>query len=154
MSQEIDELESETSWEHLVGSAVPAGSWTLAAYENWLGHDALDSAPSASPHPVMAFVGAQRGLGVSVAELFRSWGTEMSDGPMLTESTLEFPGELLVGVEYRVTGLVESVTRKSGRTLEVFDLLAARFELTAPEGNVAAVVRNVYALPRRRAAAA
>jgi len=132
----------------LVGSAIPGGSWTLAPHENWLGHDALYSVPTDEPHPLMAFVAAQRGLGVSVEELFRSWGTEMTDGPMLTESTLEFPGRFRAGVEYRVTGSVESVVRKSGRTMGVFDLLTACFELHEANGEVVAVVRNVYALPR------
>jgi hypothetical protein len=135
--------------QHLVGEPIPGGSWTLADYENWLGHDALYSTPEEAPHPVMAFIAAQRGLGVTVAELFRLWGTEMADGPMLTESTLEFPGEFRVGVEYDVTGTVESVQRKSGRTMGDFDLLTARFELTGPDDTTVAVVRNVYALPRR-----
>jgi hypothetical protein len=134
-----------------VGSTIPEGSWTLEPHENWLGHDALYSEPADEPHPVMAFVAAHRGLGVSMAELFRSWGTDMADGPMLTGSTLEFPGEFRAGVSYRVTGTVESVERRSGRTLGEFDLLTARFELTEADagGGPVAVVRNVYALPRR-----
>jgi hypothetical protein len=135
--------------EHLVGSAIPGGTWTVAEHENWLGHDALYSVPEQAPHPLMAFVAAQRGLGVSVAELFGSWGTEMSDGPMLTESTLEFPGEFRAGVEYAVGGTVETVVRKSGRTMGEFDLLTARFEIGEPGAGPVAVVRNVYALPRR-----
>ncbi len=135
--------------DHLVGSPVPGGRWSLAGHENWLGHDALYSEPEDAPHPVMAFVAAQRGLGMTVSELFRTWGTEMSDGPMLTESTLEFPGEFRAEVEYVVGGTVESVVRKSGRTMGEFDLLTARFELSEPGGDPVAVVRNVYALPRR-----
>jgi hypothetical protein len=133
----------------LIGKPLPGGSYTLADHENWLGHDALYSQPEERPHPVMAFVAAQRGLGVTVAELFRLWGTEMSDGPMLTESSLEFPGEFRAEVEYEVRGTVESVARKSGRTLGDFDLLTARFELAEPDGVPVAVVRNTYALPRR-----
>jgi hypothetical protein len=139
--------------QHLVGTPLPGGRHTVAGYESWLGHDALYSEPVEEPHPVMAFVAAQRGLGVSVAELFRLWGTEMSDGPMLTESTLEFPGEFRADVEYRVRGTVVSVVRKSGRTLGVFDLLTARFELFDAAGEPVAVVTNVYALPRRGEAA-
>jgi hypothetical protein len=136
--------------QHLVDQPLPGGRYTLAGFENWLGHDALYSTPEDTPHPIMAFVAAQRGIGVSVAELFRMWGTEMSDGPMLTESTLEFPGEFRVDVQYDVRGVVTSVVRKSGRTLGAFDLLTARFEVVEPgEGAVVAVVTNVYALPRR-----
>ncbi len=130
------------------GTPIPGGSVTIEGYQNWLAHDALYSAPREDPHPLTAFVAVQRGLGVTVAELFRSWGTEMADGPMLTESTLEFPGEFRAEVEYRVSGSVESVQRRSGRTLGTYDLLTARFELAGPDG-VVAVVRNVYALPRR-----
>lgn len=134
--------------QHLVGEPIPGGVWTIAGYESWLGHDALYSTPDEAPHPVMAFVAAQRGLGVTVAELFRQWGTDMADGPMLTESTLEFPGELRAEVEYEVSGTVESVVRKSGRAMGEFDLLTARFELTEHGSGTVAVVRNVYALPR------
>lgn len=135
----------------LVGQPLPGGRYTLAGYESWLGHDALYSEPEERPHPVMAFVAAQRGLGVTVAELFRLWGTEMSDGPMLTESVLEFPGEFRADVEYEVRGTVLSVVRKTGRTLGVFDLLTARFELAEPGAGPVAIVTNTYALPRREA---
>lgn len=133
---------------HLVGLPLPGGRHTVAGYESWLGHDALYSEPVDEPHPMMAFVAAQRGLGVSVAELFRLWGTRMSDGPMLTSSTLDFPGEFAADVEYEVRGTVESVVRKSGRTMGTFDLLTARFELVGPNGAVVASVTNTYALPR------
>jgi hypothetical protein len=136
----------------VAGAAIPEGSWTLQPHENWLGHDALYSVPAEEPHPLMAFVAAVRGAGLGVAELFRSWGTEMADGPMLTASTLELPGELRTGVEYRVSGTVESVVRKSGRTMGEFDLLTARLELRGPDGETVALVRNVYALPRGRGA--
>jgi hypothetical protein len=139
--------------QHLVGVPLPGGRHTVRGYESWLGHDALYSEPVEEPHPVMAFIAAQRGLGVSVAELFRLWGTEMSDGPMLTESTLEFPGEFRADVEYGVRATVVSVVRKSGRTLGVFDLLTARFEVVGAGGDPVAVVTNVYALPRRGEAA-
>lgn len=135
--------------DHLVGEPLPSGRYTLAGYESWLAHDALYSEPTTEPHPLMAFVAAQRGLGVSVAELFRAWGTEMDEGPMLTESAMEFPGELHVDTTYTVGGTVVSVVRKSGRTLGTFDLLTARFEVAAADtGEVVAAVTNVYALPR------
>jgi hypothetical protein len=140
---------------HLVGKPLPGGHYALAGYENWLSHDALYSAPEETPHPVMAFVAAQRGLGVSVPELFALFGTEMSDGPMLLESELEFPGEAGGGAtfradaEYAIDGTVTSVVRKTGRTLGTFDVLTARFEVsTADHGEVVARVTNTYALPR------
>jgi hypothetical protein len=135
---------------HLVGKPLPAGRYRVADYESWLAHDALYSDPAdPEPHPVMAFIAAQRGLGVTVAELFRLWATEMADGPMLTESTLEFPGEFRAEVEYLVSGTVVAVVRKTGRTLGAFDLLTARFEVAEPAREPVAVITNVYALPRR-----
>jgi hypothetical protein len=133
----------------LVGQRLPGGRFTIAEHESWLAHDALYSTPQERPHPLMAFIAAQRGLGVTVAELFGMWGTAMSDGPMLTGSSLELPGELQVGVEYAVRGEVTSVVRKSGRTMGAFDLLTARFEVIGPDGAAVAVVTNTYALPRR-----
>jgi hypothetical protein len=138
--------------DHLVGEPLPTGRHTVAGYESWLGHDAFYSPPEERPHLLMAFVAAQRGLGLSVAELFRRFGTEMSDGPMLTESTLEFPGEFRADVEYEVGGTVVSVARKSGRALGTFDLVTARFDVAEPGGGVVARVTNTYALPRRAAA--
>jgi hypothetical protein len=135
----------------LVGQPVPEGSWSFAPHENWLLHDAVGSTPQEEPHPIMAFLVAQRGLGVSVAEMFRSWDTEMADGPMLTRTTVELPGEVRADVEYRVRGEVVAVERKRGRTMGEFDLLTARFEVYGPEGPVATVT-NTYALPRREAA--
>ena len=135
----------------LVGRPVPGGRFRIAEHENWLAHDALYSTPEERPHPLMAFIAAQRGLGVGVAELFRSWGTDMSDGPMLTASSLEFPGELRAGTEYAVRGEVTSVVRKTGRAMGAFDLLTARFEVVDPDGGPVAVVTNTYALPRREA---
>jgi hypothetical protein len=135
----------------LVGRQLPVGEFRFEAYESWLLHDALYSDPGHErAHPVLAFVAAQRGLGISVAELFRIFGTEMAEGPMLTESIIENSVDLLPGVRYRVSGEVVSVVRKSGRTLGVFDLLTARFEVAAADsGPPDAIVTNVYALPRR-----
>jgi hypothetical protein len=139
-------------FQHLVGRSLPGGSWSFTAQESRQLHDAVYSAPEHGTHPIMAFLAAQRGLGVPVEELFRLFGTEMSDGPMLTETVVDPAGDLHPGTRYEVRAEVLAVERKSGRTLGLFDLLTARFEVFAPGGGdpVAAVV-NTYALPRRPA---
>jgi hypothetical protein len=135
--------------DHLVGRPLPGGDWAFGGHESWLLHDAVHSTPEPAAHPIMAFLVAQRGLGVTVAELFELFGTDMADGPLLTESTLDLRADLHPGVRYQVRGSVVSVQRKSGRTLGVFDLLTARFEVLAPDDPApVATVTNVYALPR------
>ena len=135
--------------DHLVGEPLPGGDWAFEAHESWLLHDAVYSTPEEAAHPIMAFLAAQRGLGVTVAELFEMFGTDMADGPLLTESTLDLHADLRPGVRYQVGGTAVSAVRKSGRTLGVFDLVTVRFEVTdAVAGELAATVTNVYALPR------
>ena len=135
--------------DQLVDQPLPGGDWAFGEHESWLLHDAVCSTPDEAAHPIMAFIVAQRGLGVTVAELFAMFGTDMTDGPLLTESTLELTADLHPGVRYEVRGTVVSAVRKSGRTLGVFDLVTARFEVVGPDSpEPAATVTNVYALPR------
>ncbi|TDV56234.1 hypothetical protein [Actinophytocola oryzae] len=134
----------------LPGTTIPGGRWSLRPHENWLAADALYATPSGTPHPVLAFVGAQRGLGVSVAGLFALFGTAMAEGPLLTDCELDLPGELRVGVEYAVSGEVLAAERKTGRRLGTFDLVTARFSITvADTGELVAAVTNTYALRRQ-----
>lgn len=140
---------AEHPLDHLVDQPLPEGHWAFGAHESWLLHDAVYSQPEQVAHPIMAFVVAQRGLGVTVAELFEMFGTDMADGPLLTESTLDLRADLHPGVRYEVRGTVVSAVRKSGRTLGAFDLVTARFEVVDPDSREpAATVTNVYALPR------
>ncbi|HTK61529.1 MAG TPA: hypothetical protein VL595_04100 [Pseudonocardia sp.] len=133
----------------LVDRPLPGGGWAFGPHESWLLHDAVGSTPEQAAHPIMAFLAAQRGLGLTVAELFALFGTDMADGPLLTESTLELHTDLHPDVSYEVRGTVVSAVRKSGRTLGVFDLVTARFDVLEPDATVpAATVTNVYALPR------
>lgn len=133
---------------HLVGAAFPGGSYSLAGYENWLAHDALYSAPVAEPHPIMAFVGAQRGMGMTVAEMFEWFDSDVRDGPLLAACRIEFAGALRVDHPYRVAGVVRSVERKRGRTLGEFDLVVCEFRLTDDEDTVVATITNTYAITR------
>ncbi len=138
--------------EHLVGRRVPGGEYSVAGYESWLARDALGAEASSRPHPIMAFVGAQRGMGMSVAELFRMLECDIDDGPMLAQSTIELDRDLETGREYAVTGEVTGVVRKHGAALGAFDLVTCRFDLLdAEDGGHVAGVTNVYAVRRDEA---
>lgn len=135
--------------EHLKGTAVPGGSYTIAAYENWLAHDAMYSTPIATPHPIMAFIGAQRGMGLTVAELFALFDSNIDDGPVLAETAIGLEKPLQTDIKYRVSGEVVDLVRKHGKTMGAFDLVTCRFELHDPKtDDVVASVSNVYAISR------
>lgn len=135
--------------QHLIGSRVPGGEYSIAGYENWLARDALSAAPSPRPHPIMAFIGVQRGMGVSVAGLFRLLESDVEDGPMLAQSTVDLERDLEVDRTYSVEGEVTDLVRKQGAALGAFDLVTCRFDLLdAQDGGRVATVTNVYAIRR------
>lgn len=136
--------------QHLVGRRVPGGSYSLAGYENWLMRDAVYSRQGSDGHPIAAFVGVQRGMGLTVAELFALLESDIEDGPMLAETTIDLAGDLVVGRRYRVDGEIADIVRKHGATLGTFDLVTCRFTLSeeAAAGPVATVT-NVYAIRRQ-----
>jgi hypothetical protein len=144
-----DTAEPPGDMAHLVGKRLPGGHFRLEPFENWLAHDALYSSPRANPHPVMAYAATQRGMGMTVAELFEMLGTDITQGPLLAGCTLEFPGEFRTATDYTVAASIESILRKETRTAGPVDFVTCRMELTeTATGHVEAIVTNVYALPR------
>lgn len=134
---------------HLVGRSVPGGDYTIASYESWLAHDALYSEPRATPHPVMAFVAAQRGMGCSVAELFTLLESDIEDGPLLASTSIETFRDLGTAEHYLVDGEVVDLVRKTGAALGAFDLVTCEFRIRDTAGEDVAMVRNVYAIGRK-----
>jgi hypothetical protein len=134
----------------LVGTVIPAGSYRVAAHENWLTHYAFYSTPDVRPHPMTTFIAAQRGMGISVDELFRLLAFDIDDGPLLAESILEFNHDLSEGVDYDVSGHIAAMEHKRGRALGEFDLVTCVFTLSDPDmsDGPVATVTNTYALPR------
>ncbi|MGW4339973.1 hypothetical protein ACWEK5_45440 [Rhodococcus koreensis] len=133
----------------LVGRKTPGGEFSIAKHENWLAHDALYSPPREVPHPIVAFIGAQRGMGLSVEELFKLLESDIEDGPVLAQTTLELTRRLEVDVTYEVSGEVLDVKHKHGKAMGHFDLVTCRFELRHhDEDDVVATVTNVYAIGR------
>ena len=136
---------------HLVGRAVPGGEYAIAPHESWLAHDALYSRPGLAPHPVMAFIAAQRGMGCTVAELFELLDASIDAGPLLASTSIEFERDLAVGERYQVSGEVTGMVRKHGAALGEFDLATCRFRLRDSSGDLVATITNVYAIRRNPA---
>ena len=131
----------------LAGHRLPSGSARLEPYQNWLLHDAFYSPPRPEPHPVAAFVLANRGIGISLADLFRLFGSDIDDGPLLAESSIELHRPLAEDADYEVRGVIESVERRRSRRIGPFDRITCRFDLFSG-GTPAATVTNVFAVPR------
>ena len=131
----------------LAGHQLPPGSARLEPYQNWLLHDAFYSPPRPEPHPVAAFVLANRGIGISLADLFALFGSDIDDGPLLAESSIELHRPLAEDVDYEVRGVVESVERRRSRRIGPFDRITCRLDLFSG-GTPAATVTNVFAVPR------
>jgi len=132
---------------HLVGKRVPGGTYSVAGYENWLLRDAVYAEPEGPVHPIAAFIGAQRGMGMTVAELFAMLECDINDGPVLAESTIELHEDLAVDRQYRVDGEVTGIVRKHGAAMGAFDLVTCTFTLTDGDTEVARV-SNTYAIGR------
>lgn len=131
----------------LAGRELPAGTARLEPYQNWLLHDAFYSEPRPEPHPVAAFILANRGIGISLADLFTLFGSDISDGPLLAESQLELHRPLAGDADYEVRGEITAVERRQSRRIGPFDRITCRFGLFH-DGAPAATVTNVFAVPR------
>jgi hypothetical protein len=137
--------------EHLPGTELPAGSFTITAEDQAQLADALGRGATEGAHPVWAYIATQRGIGISVADLCALADFDVDDGPMLGSVELTFGGEIELGVEYRVTGEVVSIERKQGRKAGTLDVMTFRERLLAPDGAEVASTTNTFILPRRAA---
>ncbi|MGK9274056.1 hypothetical protein KXR83_23945 [Williamsia muralis] len=131
----------------LIGTSVPGGTYELAGFEDWILRDTVYAGESDHAHPIAAFIGAQRGMGVSVSEFFTLLRTSIDDGPVLAETTIELEEDIARDRTYRVEGEVRDVRRKHGAAFGDFDLITCEFRLV-DDRTVAARVTNVYAVKR------
>ena len=139
------------SLEHLAGTELPAGSFTITPEEHGRLIAGLGGTTFEDAHPVWAYIATQRGIGISVAGLCALAEFDVDDGPMLGSVALTYDGPIEVGVEYRVTGEIVGIERKQGRKAGVFDVLTFRERLLAPGGAEVASATNTFILPRRAA---
>lgn len=96
----------------------------------------------------MAFVAAQRGMGCTVAELFRLLESDVEDRPLLARTRIDLARDLEVNERYTVRGEVTGIVRKHGAALGDFDLATCVFEVRDRRGDLVATVTNVYAIGR------
>jgi hypothetical protein len=135
----------------IVGTELPAGSFSITAADQAHLAAALGGEYGSDPHPIWAYIAAQRGIGIGVAELCALADFDVNDGPMLGSVALRFSGPLELGVEYAVTGEIVGYERKHGRTAGTFDVLTFRERLVAPDGAEVASTTNTFILSRRDA---
>lgn len=136
--------------QRVVGHRLPGGSFEIADYERWLGHDAM-LAPALPPgvlHPVWILLGALRGMGVSTEELIGLAEATPADGVLFGETTMEQHTPLRSGVPYRVTGAVTGLDRRAGRRAGTMDVLTFELSLTDPDGALAAVSTQAFLIMR------
>lgn len=115
--------------EDLAGRRLPGGTCRVEGYESLLMHDAVRAPRSPHPHPIWAFLAPQRGMGMTLAELFDGLGCRLEDGPLLGRFGARFAGPLVLDVEYEVRGGITTVRRRRGRVLGVVDEVAMVLDL-------------------------
>jgi hypothetical protein len=138
--------------EHLPGTELPAGTFTITAEEDARVLEVVGGppAPDGTAHPLWAYIAPQRGIGISVEDICKLADFDVADGPMLGSSELEFHAPIRLGERYEVTGRVLSIARKQG-SIGTFDLMAFREDLHDAGGNLVAVSTSTYVLPRKEA---
>jgi hypothetical protein len=138
--------------EHLPGTELPAGTFTITAEEDARVLEVVggDPASDGTAHPLWAYIAPQRGIGISVADICALADFDVNDGPMLGSSALELHEDIKLDEPYTVTGRVLSIDRKQGGS-GTFDLMAFREDLVDAGGNVVAVSTSTYVLPRKAA---
>jgi hypothetical protein len=147
-------LITEEELNALVGTPFPGGTYTAEPYVNWLTCDCVlapELSASGAAHPLLFYLAAQAGIGLSLTELFALCRGSSEDGPMLGEWGMEVNRPVQVGADYAVVGGITGVVRKTGRKTGVFDIV--RFELqlrsTADSAEPDAIVHSSFIYPRR-----
>jgi hypothetical protein len=135
--------------EHLAGTSLPAGTFTISALEDDQLREVLHAGPSQSgvAHELWAYIATQRGIGISVADLCSIAQFDIADGPMLGSTELEYSSAMRIGTRYRVEGEVLGVERKHGRS-GTFDVMRYRERLLSGDDLVASAT-STFILPRR-----
>ncbi|WP_141136571.1 hypothetical protein [Rhodococcoides kyotonense] len=127
----------------------------MLPYEDWIARDCIGAAPAEGGllhplHPAWTLIGALRGMGLTLSQLFAVMGVGDDDGVMFGEADIEHYESLRAEREYSVTGRFLDVRRKTGSTLGAFDLIS--FELSIDYRNEPAVkCVNTFVVPRKDA---
>jgi hypothetical protein len=143
-----------TGFEHLPGTSLPAGEFTITRQEaeSLAGALLARSSSTDAAHPIWAYIATQRGIEISIAGLCALADFDVADGPMLGSVEIEYGAPLRIGTSYRVTGEVVGLERKVGRKAGTFDILTYSLTMAGADGAVVARCTNTFILPRRESA--
>lgn len=152
-SVKLNAMAAVTGFEHLPGTTLSAGTFTITAREDADLRTAIEaparSSEDENAHPIWCYFATQRGIDVSVAELCQLADFDVNDGPMLGTVELEYHAPVKIDTAYRVTGQVVGLERKVGRKTGTFDILKYSLALSTPTGTPVASATNTFILPRR-----
>lgn len=149
----MSEVVSEVEVKAQIGRQFPGGQYTIEPWRSWLVADCLGDDPyDEVPHPVLAWMAAVGGMGVTFDEIFQWFGGSADDGPMFGEHQTIMYQPLQIGATYRVAGRIVSVERKHGRRAGTFDIIGYEIDLhdEVTDKHVA-TCWNSLVLPRRSA---
>jgi len=134
----------------IVGHRYPAGTYTIAPWEDRVLRDAIGASLAADDeaHPLWGYIAAQSGIGTDIDGILAPTGAKPQDGTMIASCEVVYDQPLRVGVTYRASGEIVGLERKHGRRTGPFDLFTFRIELTAPDAERVARMTAVWVLPR------
>lgn len=141
-------------FEHLPGTNLPAGEFTITTQEaeSLAGALLTTTSSDGTAHPIWAYIATQRGIDISIAGLCALAEFDVQDGPMLGSVEIEYSAPVRIATPYRVTGEVVGLDRKHGRKTGTFDILTFRLAMAGPDGAVVVRCTNTFILPRRQSA--
>jgi hypothetical protein len=132
------------------GHRFPGGTYRISREENaaLCAAVGVDTARDGRAHPIFYYIATQVGMGMTVAELLAACDFDIADGPMMTGSEVIFTDELRTETDYRVDGLIQSLTPKPSRTFGTAEILRFRLTLASPDGTAVLECVNEWILPR------
>lgn len=129
---------------------LPGGRYEITRAENEKLCAAVGSLPDASgaAHPIFYYIAGQCGMGISVEKLLAMCEFDVADGPMMTQSAVQFDAPLRVDETYGVSGEIIDLVRKPSRTFGAVDQLSFRVDLVNSTGARALSTTHKWILPR------
>lgn len=105
-----------------------SGRITLEPHHAWLWNDAVQGPPDTAVHPSTACMLVLSGAGVTVSEIMTYLQTEPSQ-VLFGEIGFSFHQPLRVHQAFSVLTAIESIERKQGKRMPVFDRVTLNYRL-------------------------
>ena len=134
----------------LEGHRFPGGSRTVDHWENFLLTDCTASIQlqAGLVHPVAAFNMTVLGAGVSIADLFDLFEVADASAVWLEELEWVFERQLQEGVEYQLSGGVDTVERRETSSGRAHDLIVFSIDICEPSGDLSVRVTTTWRIRR------